>query len=208
MKKLFFCLLLILISINVCSFNVFSASNNKTYKNAKNKTLIINDKDKIKKYAISKELKNTNDIIEIVLFIDESRISSDVSRRNLFSKKFYSKNTKTSIFTDYSSIINSDVFPAGKVKYEYFNIGDVVKCSPCSNAKDAFSSLKLKYIENSKIKNIWSDSFSSNVIIKIYPIYKQYKFELWEDDIFFDDNIGNCKLWKAIGYEIIVYKAS
>lgn len=54
----------------------------------------------------------------------------------------------------------------------------------------------------------WSNTYNYSVKINIYPIYNITTGELWEDDIFFDDEIGTFTSKQAIGDEIRVTKIS
>lgn len=58
--------------------------------------------------------------------------------------------------------------------------------------------------KTNKFSISWSNTYKYPVTIKIYPIYSITTGEVWEKDLFFDDNVGNFTAKKAIGDDIVV----
>lgn len=51
----------------------------------------------------------------------------------------------------------------------------------------------------------WQREFDQAVIIRAYPVYQKITGEVWEDDVLFDDKLGEFTLLRPIGDEIYVY---
>ena len=59
--------------------------------------------------------------------------------------------------------------------------------------------------ENFRIE--WEETYSYAVRIKVYPIYEKVTGEIWDDDVYYDDYIGDFTVYHAIGDDVRVYRA-
>lgn len=42
--------------------------------------------------------------------------------------------------------------------------------------------------------------------IKVYPIYEKVTGEIWDDDVYYDDYIGDFTVYHAVGDDVRVYR--
>lgn len=58
--------------------------------------------------------------------------------------------------------------------------------------------------ENFRIE--WEETYSYAVRIKVYPIYEKVTGEIWDDDVYYDDYIGDFTVYHAVGDDVRVYR--
>lgn len=53
----------------------------------------------------------------------------------------------------------------------------------------------------------WEATYSYAVKIRVYPVYEKTTGEVWDDDVWYDDYIGNFTVYRAVGDDVRVYRA-
>lgn len=114
-------------------------------------------------------------------------------------------NKKVTRKTDKSNVLRQYKRPAGKVKIsESVSISNTFSASGGVTSKILNAQLGYNVTKTNKFSISWSNTYKYPVTIKIYPIYSITTGEVWEKDLFFDDNVGNFTAKKAIGDDIVV----
>lgn len=211
-KKIVAVFLTMVILCLSCMVNAFmmspdvsnSKQDNKTYS-----TVTIREPEDIKQYLETQGKAYDSNIVEIVVIDEEDQAETDVPTimPYYFGNDYFAKNIQKSEITDRNTILSSDNWPAGTVKYTISEkVSDTVKVSCGVSYEIVCAEAGFTYTTSRSFSKAWSSKYSYPTNIKVYPRYLKHTYDLWEDDIWYDDYVGKCEAWKAIGIEVAVYK--
>lgn len=183
-----------------------------TFEETSSKTVFTN-RDKIKKIADRYDLKNPNDIEKIIYVpIEENTFeeenSENVQPYEIGPEEYYIKKKGTS--EKKGELLRSSwyQYPSGSMTISQ-SIATTYNFSNEASLEGGVKKLKavLKSSYGFSVSKTISVSDTQNVTvkkgykrnIKAYVNNRVYKFELWEDDIKYDDYIGKGSIKKPIG---------
>lgn len=212
MRKLVSVFLALVILCMSCMVNAFmissdvleSEQNNITYN-----TVTIREPDEIKQYLEAQGQAYDPNLVEIVIIREEDVVKTNAPTITpyYFGNDYFAKNLKKSDLTDRNNVLGSDNWPAGTVKYTISEkVSDTVKASCGVSFKAVCATVGFEFEEERTLTKAWSNKFNYPTNIKIYPNYLKHTFDLWEDDVWYDDYVGKCEVWKAVGIEVAVYR--
>lgn len=212
MKKIVSVFLTMVILCMSCMVNAFMISpdvssltqDNKTYS-----TVIIREPEEIKQYLEAQGKSYDPNLVEIVLINEEDQTETNAPTITpyYFGNDYFAKNIKKSVITYKNTILSSDNWPAGTVKYTISEkVSNTVKASCGVSYEIVCMEAGFTYTKSRSFSKAWSNPYSYPTNIKVYPRYLKHTYDFWEDDIWYDDYVGKCEAWKAVGIEVAVYR--
>lgn len=206
--KPLFAVIVVVFCAGVYFFNFYNTDYLEDNSKYNKESIVMDSSEDIKEYLQNNKMEYNPDIIEIIIYREKMDESENPIKIKALENDFYAKNITKEIITDYSEVLSSERFPSGVIEFNNFSFSDVVKVSPHKSENATFSAIGRFYSKSRNFDTQWLNPklFRQDVSLKAYPIYEQIEFDLWEDDLFFDDDLGKCKIWQASGYEIIVTK--
>ncbi len=213
MKKILCMLISIIVFGSTFLFNVQAQQpTEQIVSKAENEIIIhITDKNEIQKYQESLNEEYDPNLIEVYKIEKEENIVVNDNKNDsrALGNDFYIKNKVTTNSTDFTKLLRQYNRPAGTVKIkDSISISNEFSAEAGVDAEVITAQLGYSVTATNTFSIEWTNKYSYPITIKIYPIYSITKGELWEDDIFFDDNIGKFTSKRAVGDEIRVYKNS
>ena len=98
--------------------------------------------------------------------------------------------------------------PAGRVLIdEGINISTTYTADAGISAEFLEASLGFEVEGTSTFRIEWEATYSYAVKIRVYPVYEKTTGEVWDDDVWYDDYIGNFTVYRAVGDDVRVYRA-
>ena len=169
----------------------------------------ITDEQGIKEYLEEMGEEYDPNLLEVYRIEQEvSKENTNISSntRGIFSCEYFIKNKKIETKTDTSKLLKQYNRPAGIISInESVSISNTYNVSGKVTVKILEAQLGYSLTETKNYSISWSNTFTEAVTIKIFPVYEVTTGEVWEDDVFFDDNIGSFTAKRAVGDDIRVY---
>lgn len=196
---------LVLAMACICSLGTIGASAADMDNQKECSTTVISGEDEIRAYLEEVGEPYDPNLVEVIRVEYEKNIEntptpayigSDYERRNERSRKY----------TDFTDTIAEYLRPAGKVYLaEKVLISNTFSATGGVNWKILEATLGFDVTESQEFDVAWENTYSYPVRLSVYPRYKEYTGEIWEDDVWCDDKVGTYDVLQAIGDDIRVY---
>lgn len=122
-------------------------------------------------------------------------------------QEFYVTDVSKSIVEDMSTIIAQYIRPAGEIVLDESINVSLIKESSANISLNVLSFCLGESFQSSYMRDIkWTGQYSYEVKIKVYPIYEVTRGNLWEDDVFKDDDLGAFTVKKPVGDIVMAYR--
>lgn len=214
MKKLIAILLSVVSILSVCSLPAYATSGEQyadaASKNDRETVITIAGEENIRKYleSVGEEYDPTLLCIQRRIIADTEAIESDHVSPNTIIREYVIRNKSTSTYTDFSTVLKEYRRPSGRVLIdEEIGISSTYTADAGISAEilEANLGYSVEGTENFRIE--WEETYSYAVRIKVYPIYEKVTGEIWDDDVYYDDYIGDFTVYHAVGDDVRVYRA-
>ena len=213
MKKLIAILLSVVSILSVCSLPAYATSGEQhadaAPKNDRETVITIAGEENIRKYleSVGEEYDPTLLCIQRRIIADTEVIESDHVSPNTIIREYVIRNKSTSTYTDFSTVLKEYRRPSGRVLIdEEIGISSTYTADAGISAEilEANLGYSVEGTENFRIE--WEETYSYAVRIKVYPIYEKVTGEIWDDDVYYDDYIGDFTVYHAVGDDVRVYR--
>ncbi len=214
MKKLIAILLSVVSILSVCALPTYAASGEQhpdaATKNGRETVITITGEENIRKYleSVGEEYDPTLLCIQRRIIADTEVIENNQASPNTIIREYVIRNKKSSTYTDFSTVLKEYRRPSGRVLIdEEIGISSTYTADAGISAEilEANLGYAVEGTENFRIE--WEETYSYAVRIKVYPIYEKVTGEIWDDDVYYDDYIGDFTVYHAVGDDVRVYRA-
>lgn len=176
---------------------------------ARETVITIAGEENIRKYleSVGEEYDPTLLCIQSRIIADTEVIESDHVSPNTIIREYVIRNKSTSTYTDFSTVLKEYRRPSGRVLIdEEIGISSTYTADAGISAEilEANLGYSVEGTENFRIE--WEETYSYAVRIKVYPIYEKVTGEIWDDDVYYDDYIGDFTVYHAVGDDVRVYR--
>ena len=202
MKKLIAILLSVVSILSVCSLPAYAASGEQhadtAPKNDRETVITITGEENIRKLLC----------IQRRIIADTEVIENNQPSPNTVIREYVIRNKDSSTYTDFSTVLKEYRRPSGRVLIdEEIGISSTYTADAGISAEilEANLGYAVEGTENFRIE--WEETYSYAVRIKVYPIYEKVTGEIWDDDVYYDDYIGDFTVYHAVGDDVRVYRA-
>ena len=213
MKKLIAILLSVVRILSVCSLSAYAASGEQhadtATKNDRETVITITGEENIRKYleSVGEEYDPTLLCIQRRIIADTEVIENNQVSQNTIIREYVIRNKNSSTYTDFSTVLKEYRRPSGRVLIdEEIGISSTYTADAGISAEilEANLGYAVEGTENFRIE--WEETYSYAVRIKVYPIYEKVTGEIWDDDVYYDDYIGDFTVYHAVGDDVRVYR--
>lgn len=181
--------------------------------NAYETVVTISGEENIRRYLASVGEEYDPTLLCIQRRVRNTPISPDSpNNRNLspntFIREYVIRNKRTTTYTDTGTLLKEYRRPAGRVLIdEGINISTTYTADAGISAEFLEASLGFEVEGTSTFRIEWEATYSYAVKIRVYPVYEKTTGEVWDDDVWYDDYIGNFTVYRAVGDDVRVYRA-
>lgn len=214
MKKLIAILLSVVSILSVCSLPAYAASGEQhtdaTSKNGRETVITITGEENIRKYleSVGEEYDPTLLCIQRRIIADTEVIENNQASPNTIIREYVIRNKNSSTYTDFSTVLKEYRRPSGRVLIdEEIGIATTYTADAGISAEILEANLGYSVEGTESFRIEWEETYSYAVRIKVYPIYEKVTGEVWDDDVWFDDYIGDFTVYHAVGDDVRVYRA-
>jgi hypothetical protein len=118
------------------------------------------------------------------------------------------RNKHVTTFTDFNNKLRQYNRPSGRVLIdESVSINTTYTADAGISADFLEANLGFAVQETNSFRIEWEEEYEYAVEIRVYPIIQRTTGEVWDDDVWVDDLIGEFTVNRAIGDDIRVYRA-
>lgn len=214
MKKITAIILAIVSVLSLCTLSVYAASDEQyidtVQKRGQETVVTITGEANIREYleSVGEEYDPSLLCIHRRINLDTGSAENNNVSPNTIIREYVIRNKKASTYTDFSTVLKEYRRPSGRVLIDE-EIGITTTFTADAGISAEILEANLGYsvegTENFRIE--WEDTYSYAVRIKVYPIYEKVTGEVWDDDVYYDDYIGDFTVYRAVGDDVRVYKA-
>lgn len=214
MKKITAIILSIVSVLSLCTLSVYATSDKQYIDTAEKRgqetVITIAGEENIRKYleSVGEDYDPTLLCIQRRIIADTEVIENDYASPNTIIREYVIRNKSTSTYTDFSTVLKEYRRPSGRVLIdEEIGISSTYTADAGISAEilEANLGYSVEGTENFRIE--WEETYSYAVRIKVYPIYEKVTGEVWDDDVYYDDYIGDFTVYRAVGDDVRVYRA-
>ena len=214
MKKLIAILLSVVSILSVCSLPAYAVSEdqrmNSTPQSGGETVITITGEENIRKYleSVGEEYDPTLLCIQRRIIADTEVIENNQVSPNTIIREYVIRNKNSSTYTDFSTVLKEYRRPSGRVLIdEEIGIATTYTADAGISAEILEANLGYSVEGTESFRIEWEETYSYAVRIKVYPIYEKVTGEVWDDDVWFDDYIGDFTVYHAVGDDVRVYRA-
>jgi len=165
---------------------------------------VISTEEEIREYLAEQGEPYDPDLVEVIRIEAVPEAAPDPA---FIIREYYIKNKRTSRFTDFSYVVKEYLREAGKVAIkESVTISNSYSASGKINADILEATLGFDVTSSDEFLVEWEETYSYPVRITVYPRYEKITGEIWDEDIQFDDYVGEFTALRALGDDVRVYR--
>lgn len=213
MKKILSLALTILCLGSVFTSSVAAVYEEELASNRSGYTTTIISGEEIRQYLEDCGEEYDPNLVEVIrIEVDPThseRVEPDngISPNFIFFRDPIAKNVSTRKYTDFSDTLAEFLREAGEVSIdETVTISNSFTADAGINAEVLEMTLGIDVTRTDEFAVKWNRTYSYPVRITVYPRYEETTGEIWDQDIQFDDYIGDFTVLEAIGDDIRVYR--
>lgn len=171
--------------------------------------IIIVGEEEIREYLEANGEEYDSDLLAVYRITNDSRDVLEERQRvtREIINEYELREREVETYTDTTVILDQFNRPAGLVYVdETYSVSEEYSIDFSIPVLELEALLGYKLTTSSSITIHWENEYDFPVKILIYPVYCEESGQLWEDDVWYDDFIGDYWVKRAIGDDIRVYR--